>query len=283
MKLSIAIADTNALPSAFVVYRGFNECIPKAAKLGFNGVELALKRADEINVPHLQTLLDENQLEVSCISTGQVYADEGLMFTETDTFKRERVTEIFKELIDLATDFGQLVNIGRVRGQIGRLPKTEAEQLFLEIARELCDYAHPKGITLILEPVNRYEIDFINTVEEGVELMKKVNRPNMKLMPDVFHMNIEDRTIGPELAKHIDFVKYIHFADSNRLAPGQGHLDFPKIMNSLFHAHYNGWVSVEILPHPDPDTAARQSAEFLLPLIHAYNERRAEVLPIIVS
>ena len=258
MKLSIAIADTNALPSAFVVYRGFNECIPKAAKLGFHGVELALKRADEINVPHLQTLLDENQLEVSCISTGQVYADEGLMFTETDTVKRERVTGIFKELIDLASDFGQLVNIGRVRGQIGNLAKSEAEFLFLEIARELCDYAHPKGVTLILEPVNRYEIDFINNVEEGVELMKKVNRPNMKLMPDVFHMNIEDRTIGPELAKHIDFVKYIHFADSNRLAPGQGHLDFPKILNSLFHAHYDGWVSVEILPHPDPDTAARR-------------------------
>lgn len=277
MKLSIAIADTNALPSAFVVYRGFNECIPKAAKLGFHGVELALKRADEINVPHLQTLLDENQLEVSCISTGQVYADEGLMFTETDTVKRERVTGIFKELIDLASDFGQLVNIGRVRGQIGNLAKSEAEFLFLEIARELCDYAHPKGVTLILEPVNRYEIDFINNVEEGVELMKKVNRPNMKLMPDVFHMNIEDRTIGPELAKHIDFVKYIHFADSNRLAPGQGHLDFPKILNSLFHAHYDGWVSVEILPHPDPDTAARQSAEFLLPLIKAYNEKREEL------
>lgn len=274
MKLSIAIADSNALPSAFVVYRGFNECIPKAAKLGFQGVELALKHADEINVPHLQTLLHENQLEVSCISTGQVYADEGLMFTQTDTAKRKRVTNIFKELIDLSSDFGQLVNIGRVRGQIGNLAKMEAEFLFLEIARELCDYAHPKGVTLILEPVNRYEIDFINTVEEGVELMKKVNRPNMKLMPDVFHMNIEDRTIGPELAKHIDYIKYIHFADSNRLAPGQGHLDFPKILNSLYYARYDGWVSVEILPYPDPDTAAQQSAEFLLPLIQMYNEKR---------
>jgi len=283
MKLSIAIADTNALPSAFVVFRGFEKCIPKAAELGFNGVELALKRADEINVQQLQRLLQENQLEVSCISTGQVYADEGLMFTETDAIKREQVKVIFRELIDLAATFGQLVNIGRVRGQIGHLPKAEGEQLFLEIARELCDYAYPKGITLVLEPVNRYEIDFINSVDEGVELMKKVNRPNMMLMPDVFHMNIEDRTIGPELAKHIEFIKYIHFADSNRLAPGQGHLDFPKIMNSLYHAQYDGWVSVEILPSPDPDTAARQSAEFLLPLIQAHNERRAEVLSLNLS
>lgn len=290
MKLSIAIADTHALPSAFVVYRGFSECIPKAAQLGFNGVELALKRADEINPGQLQTLLADNHIEVSCISTGQVYADQGLMFTDPNPTNRAQLKLIFREFIDLAAEFGQLVNIGRVRGQIGQRSEAElvphrrtgrsdspAENLFIELAQELCDYAHPKGVTLILEPVNRYEIDFINSVEEGVELMKKVNRPNMMLMPDIFHMNIEDRTIGPELAKHIEFVQYIHFADSNRLAPGQGHLDFQKILNHLYHARYDGWVSVEILPKPDPDTAARQSAEFLLPLIQAYNARRVEV------
>jgi sugar phosphate isomerase/epimerase len=65
MKLSIAIADTNALPSAFVVFRGFEECIPKAARLGYNGVELALKRAGEINTKRLNELLQENKLEVS--------------------------------------------------------------------------------------------------------------------------------------------------------------------------------------------------------------------------
>ena len=99
----------------------------------------------------------------------------------------------------------------------------------------------------------------------------------MKLMPDVFHMNIEDRTIGPELARHIEYIQYIHFADSNRLAPGQGHLDFPRILRHLAHAQYEGWVSVEILPRPDPDTAARQSAEFLLPLLQTYNEKRVAV------
>ena len=283
MKLSIAIADTHALPSAFVVYRGFAECIPKAAQLGFNGVELALKRAAEINPAQLQTLLADNQIDVSCISTGQVYADEGLMFTDPNPVKRARLSMIFRELIDLAAQFGKLVNIGRVRGQIGERPKPEAEALFIDMAQELCDYAQPKGVTLILEPVNRYEIDFINSVEEGVDLMHKVNRPNMKLMPDVFHMNIEDRTIGPELARHIKFVEYIHFADSNRLAPGQGHLDFPKILNHLFHAHFDGWVSVEILPKPDPDTAARQSVEFLLPLLKAYNEKRVAVNGLVVN
>jgi 5-keto-L-gluconate epimerase len=277
MKLSIAIADTHALPSAFVVYRGFQECIPKAASLGFDGVELALKRAEEVNTSQLQGLLDDNGLEVSCISTGQVYADGGLMFTQEDKSKREQVKTIFREFIDLAENFGKIVNIGRVRGQIGNRPKAHVEDLFIEVARELCAYALPKKVTLILEPVNRYEIDFINSVEEGVQLMEKVHMPNMMLMPDVFHMNIEDKTIGPELARNIEHIKYIHFADSNRLAPGQGHTDFEKIFNNLLLANYDGWISAEILPKPNPDVAAKQTADFLLPLIKAYNQKRSAI------
>lgn len=274
MKLSIAIADTNALPSAFVVYRGFDECIPKAGRLGFHGVELALRRAGEINRERLRELLDENNVEVSCISTGQVYADGGFMLTHEDEDKREQVKIIFKELIDLAEDFGNVVNIGRIRGHIGNRLQAHVEELFVVVARELCHYALSKNVTLILEPVNRYEIDFINNVEEGVQLMKKIAMPNMMLMPDIFHMNIEDRTIGPELARHIQYIKYVHIADSNRLAPGEGHIDFQKLFNHLFDAGYDGWLSAEILPKPNPDAAARQTVDFLMPLVNAYNLRR---------
>ncbi|MCK5702580.1 MAG: TIM barrel protein, partial [Cyclobacteriaceae bacterium] len=91
------------------------------------------------------------------------------------------------------------------------------------MTQELCNYTQPKKVKLFREPVNRYEINFINSVSDGIELMKKVNMPNIKLMPDVFHMNIEDVTIGPELERNINFIEYIHLADSNRLAPGQGH------------------------------------------------------------
>ena len=278
MKLSIAIADTHALPSAFVVYRGFTTSIAKAAALGYHGVELALKRADELHPGQLQDLLDTHGLEVSCISTGQVYADGGLMLTHEHTGKRDMTVAILRELIDLAESFGQLVNIGRVRGPIGNRSRTDVEDLFAEVARDLCDYARPKGVTLILEPVNRYETDFINSVEEGVALMKKINRSNMLLMPDVFHMNIEDKTIGGELLQHIDFVKYIHVADSNRLAPGQGHIDFPALFGKLLQAGYDGWLSAEILPFPTPDIAARQAADYLLPLIHAHNEQVAPLV-----
>jgi 5-keto-L-gluconate epimerase len=277
MKLSIAIADTGALPSAFVVYRGFEECIPKAAKLGYHGVELALKRAGEIDKDRLHQLLDENNIEVSCISTGQVYADGGLMFTHDDERKKEAAKTIFRELIDLAAEFGKVINIGRIRGHIGNRPQPRVEEEFINVARELCHYALHKQVTLLLEPVNRYEIDFINNIEEGVQLLKKIDMPNMMLMPDIFHMNIEDRTIGPELARNVDYIKYVHIADSNRLAPGEGHIDFKKLFQHLLDAGYDGWVSAEILPKPDPDSAARQTADFLLPLIRTYNLKRAQI------
>jgi sugar phosphate isomerase/epimerase len=272
MKISVAIASNNALPSAFVVWRGFEESIQKAAKMGYDGVELALKNAAEIDKTQLSGWLEKYKMEISCISTGQVFADTGFMFTDPDTDKRDQVKAIFRDIIDLAQDYGQLVNIGRVRGFIGDQKREEAQSFFIETARELCDYALDKNVKMILEPVNRYEIDFINSVEEGVELMRKVDRQNMKLMPDVFHMNIEDRTIGGELARNINFIEYIHFADSNRLAPGRGHTDFHDILSHLKSVGYNGWISLEILPEPDPDTAANQAIDYLKPLIQQYNE-----------
>jgi sugar phosphate isomerase/epimerase len=273
MKLSVAVASEKALPSAFVVFRGFEKSIKRAAELGYDGIELALKCADEINRNSLSKWLSASNMEVSCISTGQVFADLGLMFTDSVSERRARVREIFREFIDLAADFGGMVNIGRVRGLIGQQKRCEAESLFIDMARDLCSYAIPKNVSLILEPVNRYEIDFINSVEDGVQLMKKVNLPNMKLMPDVFHMNIEDTSIGGELARYIDYIAYIHLADSNRLAPGQGHTDFEDIFARLKQAGYEGWASVEILPKPDPETAAAQAIKYLRALIDQYNTK----------
>jgi 5-keto-L-gluconate epimerase len=268
MRLSIAIADTNALASAFVVFRGFHKSIPKASQLGFDGVELALRRVSEINLSELDILLSENNVEVSCISTGQVFADGGLVFTHDKESKRREVKAIFKEFIDMAQGYGKMVNIGRIRGTVGDRDRQYVEDLFIDVVRELCEYARSKGVTLLLEPVNRYECDFINTVEEGVGFLKRIAATNLAIMPDVFHMNIEEKNIGEVLTNNIDHVKYVHFADSNRLAPGQGHIDFRHILDTLQNVGYDEYISIEILPNPSPDIAARQAVNYLRPIIH---------------
>ncbi len=275
MKLSVAVAAENAMPSAFVVWRGFEESARKASELGYDGIELALKTADEIDPDKLAGLLDKYKLEVSCISTGQVFAALGLYFTHRDPEVRKRVVEVFTGLIKLAKDFGRIINVGRTRGFIAEgQRREEAEGLFLDMAERLCEVADPMGVTIIIEPVNRYEINFVNSLDEGRELLQKLKFGNLGLMPDVFHMNIEDDMIGKSLIRNAPWVKYIHFADSNRLAPGQGHIDFDEVFEALKKAGFDGWASIEILPKPDPDTAAKQAAEFILPRIKAYNNSK---------
>ena len=183
------------MPSAFVVFRGFEESIQKAYHLGLDGIELALKNAEEIDPVKLDQWLNATGLTVSCVSTGQVYADAGLMFTDEDEGKRSIVTKKFKEIIDLAADFGQLVNIGRVRGRLGEHPR-KSKEFFKRVVTEICEYADRREVTLILEPVNRYEIDFINSVVDGVSVLRELDIPNLKLMPDTFHMNIEEAQLG---------------------------------------------------------------------------------------
>jgi sugar phosphate isomerase/epimerase len=272
MKLAVAVAGEHAAPSAFVVWRGFEESFAKASDLGYHGIELALKTADEVDPDKIGRWLSRHGLEISCISTGQVFAALGLYFTHPDAAMRQRVIDLFRDLIRLAKDFGQMVNVGRTRGFIaeGQAPQ-EAERLFIDTARRICDFAAEDSVTIIIEPVNRYEINFINNLDEGAALLAKVERTNLGLMPDVFHMNIEDAGIGKNLARCGSLVKYIHFADSNRKAPGWGHLDFADVFDGLRRAGFNGWSAIEILPLPDPDSAARKAAETMLPMIERYN------------
>lgn len=273
MKLAVAIADAVAGPSAFVVWRGFADSMRKAAEYGYHGVELALRRKEDVDAATLRRLLKAYGLEASCISTGQVFADLGLYLTNSDAAQRGEALRVLGGLVELAAEFGGMVNLGRSRGFIAKdQDEREAVDLFLRSLDALLPTAKRLGVTLIIEPVNRYEINFINNVEECAALLCKVPHTNIGIMPDVFHMNIEDAHIGEGLARHADLIKYVHLADSNRLAPGWGHMDFNEVFAGLRRGGYDGWVSVEILPKPDPDAAARQAAETLLPLVRRYNE-----------
>lgn len=274
MKTAVTIASANAKASAFVVWRGFEESIRKAAEYGYDGVELALKGADEIDRSVLRGWMKKYNMEVSCITTGQVFADLGLYFTHPDPDVRKRTIEVFSGLIDLAGEFGGIVNAGRTRGFVGPgQTRSEVEGLFVDTMQALCDRASSQNVQLIIEPVNRYEINFINNLDEGAAILEQVHRNNCGLHADVFHMNIEDDSIGGSLIRNGKWVRYVHFADSNRAAPGLGHLDFDEILGALKTIGYDGWVSIEILPGEDPDAMARQAIEFIKPKVERYNSR----------
>ena len=265
MKIAVAIATADAAPSAFVVFRGIEESIEKAAKIGYDGVELALKNKEQVDVKTVKKLIDAYGLTIPTISTGQVFADLGLYFTAKDPKMQAQIVDVIKGLIETAAEVGAgLVNIGRCRGFIEEGDTyEETEKRFIDVVQRMLGEAEAHNVSIILEPVNRYEINYINTQAEGAALVRKVNHPRFGLMPDVFHMNIEDPSVSGTLARFIDITPYIHFADSNRLAPGWGHLNFMDIIDTLRAVGYDGWTSVEILPKPDPDSAAKQAIDYL--------------------
>lgn len=269
MKIGLAVAPENALPTSFVVFRDrLDVCINKAANLGYDAIELALGDPRQANMQQIGDLLAARQMDLAAISTGRVFAEEKVWMTHPDAAVRRRAVEIIKGLVEHAAPFKSRVNMGRSRGYVhDGETRAVAEGRFLDCICECADFAAPLGVEILLEPINRYESNFINSVGDGLELLGKIGRPNIKLMPDVFHMNIEDASIAGSFEKAGQAVGYVHFADSNRWAPGQGHLDFPAILAALRKIGYDSYVTVEILQFPDPDTAARQAIEFLRPLI----------------
>jgi sugar phosphate isomerase/epimerase len=263
MKLSVAVAPDNAPDKAFVVFRGIESSIAKAAKLGYEGIELAVSCASDVQGTKLSRWLAQYNMEVSAVSTGLVYAEKGISLLETP----DTAVPAFIELIDIAADFGKQVNIGRSRGFKKNLSLLEAADALKKILAPVADHAVRKGVKLLLEPINRYETDWIHSVDEGAAVLDRINEDYLSLMPDVFHMNIEDRSFVDSFVTHKKYIHYIHLADSNRRAPGWGHLNFNDLFSILRDIEYTGWVSVEILPFPSPDEAAKQAADYLLPFL----------------
>ena len=125
MKLSIAVADQHALPSAFVVWRGIGSSLAKAADYGFDGIELALKQPAEVKPARLRRQLAATGLEVSCISTGQVFAGLNLMFTDPHPTRRQRLRQLFRGFIDLEEHRRLIEWLGANRTRVWTAPMIE--------------------------------------------------------------------------------------------------------------------------------------------------------------
>ncbi len=237
-----------------------------ASRLGFNGVELSLREADRLDRDSLCSSLSRLNLRVFAIATGQTYYSDGFSLFNDDASLRRQAVERMKGHIDLAAELGSMVIIGGVRGtvQTADIERQEAiRNQGLQAIAECVQYAEREGVTLLLEPINRYETNVVNTLEEGLQLIRDIGSRHLRLLPDTFHMNIEEASISKNIAAAGDAVGYVHFADSNRLAPGWGHLDFKQVLSALHGAGYAGPIGIEILPGPDDYASAAQAIRFV--------------------
>jgi sugar phosphate isomerase/epimerase len=271
MKLSYQVStpEVYALPG-ITSYQGktFEDSIKALKRAGYDGIELMVRDPGAFDLKEVAGLLEKHSYETSLVCTGEVYGQDKLGFSDPDDTRRDEAIKRVKGAIDLAHMLGSQINLGRARG--GYLPDIPQEQSYKrawDAVLQVTEYASKKDVRIALEPVNTLGLNFINSTAEGLEFVKKVASPYFRIMLDTMHMHIEDKDIEATVNNSIDFVTFVHLADSNRRYPGAGVFDFPSFIGYLKKAGYDGYLSVEVFSLPDQDTALRKSIEYIRPLL----------------
>lgn len=239
------------------------ETLPQLPRLGISQVELNLKYPFTLEKRRLKKLLADNSLKLAALASGYPYFMEGISFTDEKAEVREKAVERIYRYIELAGELESQVIIGSIRGQAPEGINAEVSYgWFLDAMDKCLAKASREGVILALEPVNRYEMNLVNTVAQGLEVIEKLNSPNLKLLVDTFHMNIEEPSICESIRTADGHVSHVHLADSNRWPMGKGHIDFDSILETLRSINYEGALSAELLPLPDPEDAVKMIVEF---------------------
>jgi len=268
MKLSIVLS-THAASFDALAYRGdFARNVQRIAQLGYDGVELAVRDPALLDADGVAHIVAEAGLEVPAIGTGQAYVEEGLSFTSPDPTIRAGAIARIRAQADFAAHFGAQVIIGLIRGRrVEGVSREQAMEWLVAALRECASYAVQKGVWLNFEPLSRLDSNLINTVDEALSLLEEVGTPNLGLLLDTFHMNIEEPSIYASLVRAGGRIIHVHVSDSNRWYPGGGHVDFAGIVATLAALNYEGHLSAEVLPLPDPDTCAARTITYMRPLL----------------
>ena len=197
-----------------------------------------------------------------------VSAIEGIpRLLSADPTEREAAKATIRERLALAATLGAVGVL--VVPQFGRMPalpdltplatgaKLERDLLIVQL-RELAPAAKAAGVSLFLEPLNRYEAYIVNRLEHGSAIAAEVG-PEIGVMADFFHMGIEEADIPTSIRGNREHLVYVHVADSNRLQPGRGHLDFTPGFRALKEIGYDGYLAIECRIDGPYDDAVREA------------------------
>jgi sugar phosphate isomerase/epimerase len=263
MKSAITISLVpEAKGGPFVFWDDLAESCEQAAALGFDGVEIFPPAASAIDLAELTALLARNKLQLAAVGTGAGWVVHKWSLTHSDSAIRARARDFVRSIIDLAGGFGAPAILGSIQGRWdGTVSRDQALGWFRESLQELGAYSAEHRQVLLYEPLNRYETNLFNRLGDAAAFLETLQTPNVKLLADLFHMNIEEHSIPEALRTAAAHLGHVHFADSNRRAIGLGHIDAQAVVAALREIGYHGYLSGEILPLPDGQTGARQTIE----------------------
>lgn len=246
----------------FVFWDDLAGSIRAAAELGYDAVEIFAPGPGALNVGELRRLLAEHRLQLAAVGTGAGWLIHKLQLCDANPQQRTRAKDFIRSMIDVGGPFGAPAIIGSMQGRwTDEVPRTQALAWLSEALQELGEHAQQYQVPLIYEPLNRYETNLINRLDDGVELLERLETRNVRLLADLFHMNIEETDTAAALLQAGDVVGHVHFVDSNRRPAGCGQIDFVPIISALRQSRYKGYLSAEAFAWPDSLTAAKKTIE----------------------
>jgi D-psicose/D-tagatose/L-ribulose 3-epimerase len=216
-------------------------------KWGFDSVEIAIEDPSHIDPAHVKRELDRHGLVC-----GSVCACMGPDRDLRGTPKQQKTgLDYMMAMIDQMVVLDCPSLIGPEYSAVGRadaVPPDEYKKQWTTVVKnlkKLCRYAEKRGRRVCLEPLNRFETDFINTCDQGLKMIKAVGSPALKLHLDTFHMNIEEKFQGAAIRKAGKLLGHFHACGSDRGTPGNDHTDWKSIARALKDIRYNDHVVIE--------------------------------------
>jgi D-psicose/D-tagatose/L-ribulose 3-epimerase len=221
--------------------------LPTFKKWGFDFVEIALEDPSHIDAAFIKKELEKNEL--TCLTVcAAMGPDRDLRGTKE---QQQTAVSYLKGVMDQMVLIGCPMLGGPLYSSVGRADQVPAEEYKEQWAtvvfhlRQLCNYAGERNLTLAIEPLNRFETDFINTCEQGLQMIKDVNHPSLLLHLDSFHMNIEEKHLGDAILKAGEKLGHFHACGSDRGTPGNDHTDWASIFKALKTINYQGNIAIE--------------------------------------
>ncbi len=259
------------------------ETFARLARFGYECIELVGEPA-QYSLPQVESLAQEHGIDVSSVLGWCIAGIPGRDMANPDEEERVAALQYGRECIDLAASVGAplLVVIPAAAGRTAPVgnPTDQAswEDAYaaewtnaVDSVRRAAQYAADRGITLAIEPINRYETFLVTNLSQAFQFIDDVGADNVKIHLDTFHMSLEEADLGEAARRAGDQLVNMHVADSNREAPGRGHLDFAGLLHALRDIDYQGVLALEpVPPGSDPLLVSRFPKN--LPLRDAYAE-----------
>ncbi len=245
---------------------GLKEVISRISKIGYDGIEL-VGEPDEYNLKEVKSMCQNSGIRVASICGMHPGPEKGDLraLCHPKPLERKKAVDYVKRCVDMAKTLGSrsvLVVPSLVGEPAYFVSKKEDLKRATESLAQAGRYAKKMKIMLTIEPINRYEVGLVNSLDEPILMAKGINNPCVRMMGDTFHMQIEEGDGIPDAIRRAGgyWLNHLHCADNTRQAPGKGTMDWKEIIRALYDIDYQGVMSLEPLPKGASPYDARKGA-----------------------